>query len=58
MKFINKSSVIGFTLGAIISPLIMVGGIYLYIQTQMDETLLGNHLGAVLKQGIAVFQIG
>jgi thiol-disulfide isomerase/thioredoxin len=36
MKFINKRSVIGFTLGAIISPLIMIGGIYLYVQTQMD----------------------
>ncbi len=37
MKFINKSSVIGFTLGAIISPLIMIGGIYLYVQTLMDD---------------------
>ena len=37
MKFINKSSVIGFTLGAIISPLIMAGGIYLYVQTLMDD---------------------
>ena len=37
MKFINKSSVIGFTLGAIISPLIVLGGIYLYFQTLMDD---------------------
>ena len=42
MKFINKSSVIGFTLGAIISPLIMIGGIYLYVQTQMDGLGLGG----------------
>ena len=37
MKFINKSSVIGFTLGAIISPLIVLGGLYLYIQSQMGD---------------------
>jgi thiol-disulfide isomerase/thioredoxin len=42
MKFINKSSVIGFTLGAIISPLIMIGGFYLYIQTQMDDLGMGD----------------
>jgi thiol-disulfide isomerase/thioredoxin len=42
MKFINKSSVIGFTLGAIISPLIMIGGIYLYIQTQLEDLGLGD----------------
>ncbi len=42
MKFINKSSVIGFTLGAIISPLIVIGGLYLYIQTQMDDLGMGG----------------
>ena len=42
MKFINKRSVIGFTLGAIISPLIMIGGIYLYIQTQMGGLGMGG----------------
>ena len=36
MKFINKSSVIGFTLGAIISPLIMLGGLYLYFVGSFD----------------------
>jgi thiol-disulfide isomerase/thioredoxin len=42
MKFINKSSVIGFTLGAIISPLIVIGGLYLYILTQMDDPGMGD----------------
>ena len=42
MKFINKYSVIGFTLGAIISPLIVIGGLYLYIQTQMDDLGMGG----------------
>ena len=42
MKFINKSSVIGFTLGAIISPLIVLGGIYLYVQTLMDDLGMDN----------------
>jgi thiol-disulfide isomerase/thioredoxin len=42
MKFINKYSVIGFTLGAIISPLIVIGGLYLYIQTQMDDLGMGD----------------
>ncbi len=42
MKFINKRSVIGFTLGAIISPLIMIGGLYLYIQAQMDDLGMGD----------------
>jgi thiol-disulfide isomerase/thioredoxin len=42
MKFINKSSVIGFTLGAIISPLIVIGGLYLYIQTQMEDLGMGD----------------
>lgn len=42
MKFINKSSVIGFTLGAIISPLIVIGGLYLYIQSQMNNPGMGE----------------
>lgn len=42
MKFINKSSVIGFALGAILSPLILIGGIYIYIQTQLDDMGLGG----------------
>jgi thiol-disulfide isomerase/thioredoxin len=42
MKFINKGSIIGFSLGAIISPLIVVGGFYLYIQAQMDNRGMGQ----------------
>ena len=42
MNFINKSSVIGFTMGAIISPLIVIAGIYLYIQIQMDDLGMGD----------------
>ena len=37
MKFFKKSSIIGFTLGAIISPLIILGGLYLHIQSQMGD---------------------
>lgn len=37
MKLINKSSVIGFILGAIISPLAIVGGFCLYLQSQMSK---------------------
>ncbi len=42
MKFINKSSVIGFILGAIISPLIITGGLYLYIQDQIEDLGFGG----------------
>jgi len=37
MKFINKSSVLGFIAGAILSPVIIVGGFYLYIASQFSE---------------------
>ena len=42
MKFINKSSVIGFILGAIISPLIISGGLYVYIQKQIGDLNIGG----------------
>ena len=41
MKFINKNSVIGFTVGVIISPLIMIAGFYLYFRTQMVDPGMG-----------------
>lgn len=37
MKYINRSSVIGFILGAIVSPLVLVGGLYLYVQHEMAD---------------------
>ena len=36
-KFLNKNSVIGFLIGALISALIIIVGIYVYIQKQMNE---------------------
>ncbi|MBW2409399.1 MAG: TlpA family protein disulfide reductase [Deltaproteobacteria bacterium] len=52
MKFINKSSVIGFTLGAIISPLIVLGGLYLYVRTLMNDT---NELASFPPPQIPVY---
>jgi len=37
MRFISKGSVIGFILGAIISFLAIIGGFYLYMQSQMSK---------------------
>lgn len=37
MKFINKSSVIGFILGFIISPVLITGGLYIYIKLQTSD---------------------
>jgi thiol-disulfide isomerase/thioredoxin len=36
-KFLNKNSVIGFLIGALICALIITVGIYVYIQKQMNE---------------------
>ena len=36
-RFVNKYSVIGFIIGAIISPLIIAGGLYVYIQKQIHD---------------------
>ena len=41
-KFVNKDSVIGFLIGAIISPLIIAGGLYLYIQKQINDLNFGS----------------
>ncbi|TET85652.1 MAG: TlpA family protein disulfide reductase [Desulfobacteraceae bacterium] len=37
MKIINKSTVIGFLVGAIISPCLLIGAFYLFAVTQMAE---------------------
>jgi thiol-disulfide isomerase/thioredoxin len=37
MKFINKSSVIGFLLGLIVSPALIIGGLYIYVKLQMPD---------------------
>jgi len=45
MKLINKSSVFGFIIGAIISPLIIAGALYLYIlniQKQVSQFEIGG----------------
>jgi len=36
-KFVNKNSVIGFLIGAVISASIITAGIYVYIQKQINE---------------------
>lgn len=40
-SWINKHSVIGFILGAIISPLVISLGLYFYVQSQMQQAELG-----------------
>ena len=44
MKFksVNKYSVVGFIIGAIISPLIIAGGLYVYIQKQINDLNFGG----------------
>lgn len=37
MTFINKSSVMGFILGFIVGPVVVVGGLYLYVRTQLPD---------------------
>ena len=37
VRFINKSSIIGFMVGAIVSPVIIIGGLYLYIQHELAD---------------------
>lgn len=37
MRIVNKSSVIGFILGAVLGPIVAIGGFYLYIQHQLAD---------------------
>ena len=37
MGFINKSSVIGFIAGFIIGPVVIIGGLYLYVRTLVPD---------------------
>ena len=37
MKFLNKSAAIGFVLGAIIGPVVLVGGLYLFVKSQIGD---------------------
>jgi len=37
MKSINKSSVIGFVLGLIIGPVLIMGGLYVYVKLRMPD---------------------
>jgi thiol-disulfide isomerase/thioredoxin len=37
MKFINKSSVIGFLLGLVVSPALIIGGLYIYVKLQTPD---------------------
>lgn len=41
-RFVNKNSVIGFIIGAIISPLVIAGGLYVYIQKQINDLNFGG----------------
>ena len=36
-KFLNKNSVIGFLIGAVISASVIAAGLYAYIQKQINE---------------------
>ena len=42
MRFINKHSVIGFIAGAIISPVVIVLGLYFFVTSQMSRLDVGS----------------